>query len=66
MKKVVITICFFLMISSVVFAQQTEVFTDDLVEYTRALELYKNKQFLVAQKIFRKVSDFFLHKNSTD
>lgn len=36
-------------------AQQTAVFTNDLQQYNKALELYKNKQFLAAQSLFSSV-----------
>lgn len=38
-------------------AQKTEVYTHDLKEYNRALELYQEKQYLSAQIIFKKVAD---------
>ncbi len=36
-------------------AQRTAVFTNDRVDYNRAIELYNNNQFLAAQNLFSKV-----------
>ncbi len=38
-------------------AQQSAIYTNDLVLYHQALELYNNKQFLAAQNLFDKVKD---------
>ncbi|RXR32109.1 tetratricopeptide repeat protein [Flavobacterium piscinae] len=38
-------------------AQKTEIYTHDLKEYNRAIELYKEKQYQSAQIIFKKVSE---------
>lgn len=38
-----------------VFAQQSEVYTNNLVDYTKALDLFKNKQYQSAQILFAKV-----------
>lgn len=45
-----------LMFSSIS-AQQSAVYTNDLVLYQQALELYNNKQFLAAQNLFDKVKE---------
>jgi tetratricopeptide (TPR) repeat protein len=37
------------------YAQKTEIYTHDLKEYNRAVELYKEKQYLSAQIIFKKL-----------
>ena len=42
-------------ISTTVAAQQSEIHTNDLKDYNRAIELYKEKQYLSAQIIFEKV-----------
>ncbi|MCF4102523.1 tetratricopeptide repeat protein [Gillisia sp. M10.2A] len=47
----------FLLLSTSLFAQQTAVYTNDLVKFNRALELYNNGQFLAAQTIFDDVKD---------
>ena len=41
--------------SGTIFAQQTAVYTHDLKEYNRGVELYKDKQYLAAQILFNKV-----------
>lgn len=38
-----------------VFSQQSAIYTNDLVSYNQALELYNNAQFLAAQNLFDKV-----------
>lgn len=38
-------------------AQQTQAFTNDLVNYNKAIELYKNNQFLAAQTLFTQVKN---------
>ncbi len=38
-------------------AQQSAIYTNELVLYNQALELYNNKQFLAAQNLFDKVRD---------
>lgn len=55
---VVFSLFLFLSISS--YSQQTAVYTNDLVDFNQALELYNNKQYLAAQTLFDKI------KNSTD
>ncbi|MCF6296968.1 MAG: tetratricopeptide repeat protein [Flavobacteriaceae bacterium] len=37
------------------FAQKSKIYTNDLVEYNRAVELYKNKNYRAAQTLFRKI-----------
>jgi hypothetical protein len=39
------------------FSQQTAVFTNELVDYNKALELYHNNQFLASQSLFTKVKN---------
>jgi len=38
-------------------AQKTEIYTNDLKEYNRAVELYKEKQYQSAQIIFKNVKE---------
>ena len=52
-KKLVIIFIFFLTIHS--FSQQTEVYTNDLVDFNSAYELYSNQQYLAAQTLFLEV-----------
>ncbi|PNQ73718.1 hypothetical protein C1T31_05125 [Hanstruepera neustonica] len=42
-------------IFQITFAQQTEAYTNDLVEYQKALSLYNNNQYLAAQSLFRSI-----------
>jgi len=55
-RKASLLVVFLLSISSI-FAQQTAIYTNNLVEYNRALELYNNQQYLAAQTIFDEVKD---------
>jgi len=45
----------FFLITSTVFSQQSEVYTNNLVDYNSALNLFKNKQYQSAQILFNKV-----------
>lgn len=45
--------CFFL----TAYAQQTAVFTNELADFNKAIELYKNNQFLAAQNLFTNVKE---------
>ena len=49
--KASIFIVFFLFLTSL-FSQQTAIYTNDMVKFNRALELYNNEQYLPAQKLF--------------
>src|SRR5690606_25439270 len=49
-------VVFFISIQSP-FAQQSAIYTNDLVEFNRALELYNNQQYLAAQTMFDNVKD---------
>jgi len=57
MIKTLIFLSLFLLISLDLFSQQTAAFTNDLVEYTKAMELYNNGQFLAAQSLFGRVKE---------
>lgn len=46
-----------LALNSTALAQKTEIYTHNLKEYNRAIELYKEKQYQSAQIIFKKVSE---------
>jgi len=52
-KKLLIIFIFFLTVHS--FSQQTEVYTNDLVDFNSAYELYSNQQYLAAQTLFLEV-----------
>ncbi len=56
MNKNLIAVFFtFFVFSSVLFSQQTAVFTDDLAAYQQAVSLYNNKQYQAAQLAFSKI-----------
>jgi len=57
MTKNLITTMLFVCLSFGVYAQQTAVFTDDLADYNKAIELYNSNQFLAAQSLFSNVKD---------
>lgn len=48
---------FWITVTFTALAQKTEIYTHDLKEYNRAIELYKEKQYQSAQIIFKKVND---------
>ena len=52
-KKLVFIFIFFLTINS--FSQQTAVYTNDLVDFSNAYELYNDHQYLAAQSLFSDV-----------
>lgn len=60
MKKNLIILSVFVLLSLSGFSQQTAVYTHPLAEYNRALELFQNKQYQAAQNLFEKI------KNETD
>ena len=55
-------ICF-LFLSFTQFAQLTEKYTSDFVEYEKALDLFKKEQFSAARNSFRKYIDNITDKN---
>ncbi|MGJ8667691.1 MAG: tetratricopeptide repeat protein [Patiriisocius sp.] len=55
MLKNLIALSLFLVLSTTSFSQQTASFTNELVEFNQAIELYNNDQFLAAQSQFEKV-----------
>ncbi|WP_062053541.1 tetratricopeptide repeat protein [Aquimarina longa] len=55
--KYIISMLFVIGLSTHIMAQQSAIYTNDLVLYNQALELYHNKQFLAAQNLFDKVRD---------
>ena len=54
-KPLRLLLLFFLITVTAVSAQKSEIYTNDLEAYNRALSLYNNKQYLSAQIIFVKV-----------
>ncbi|MBP2832199.1 tetratricopeptide repeat protein [Aquimarina sp. U1-2] len=57
MNKHIITMLFVISLYTTIAAQQSAIYTNELVQYNQALELYHNKQFLAAQNLFDKVRD---------
>ncbi len=57
MNKYITLMLFVAVLSSKISAQQSAIYTNELVLYNQALELYNNKQFLAAQNLFDKVRD---------
>lgn len=56
MKKNSIITCFLVLVSVLIKAQQTEIYTTNTnVLYQKALSLYNNKEYAAAQSFFRKV-----------
>mgnify|MGYP001211127138 CR=1 FL=1 len=47
----------FLLVASIGFSQQSAIYTNDLVKFNKALELYNNEQYLAAQKLFADVKE---------
>ena len=47
----------FLFLIGISYAQQSATYTNDLVDYQKALTLYNNKQYQAAQSMFDKVKD---------
>ncbi len=57
MNKYITSMLFVIGLSGTISAQQSAIYTNELVHYNQALELYNNKQFLAAQNLFDKVRD---------
>ena len=57
MQKQIWILLFILVFTIRTSGQQTEIYTNPLRDYNRAVELYKDKQYLSAQIIFQKVKD---------
>jgi TolA-binding protein len=55
-KKIIILVSFILL-NFFSFAQQSATYTNDLVDYQKALTLYNNKQYQAAQSLFDKIID---------
>ncbi len=50
---------FFILSFSVVFAQRSKIYTNELVDYNHASDLYQNKDYDASQLIFKKIKDQF-------
>jgi len=57
-KKFVFHLLIFCFVISVS-AQKTEIYTNNLVEYNKAIELYQNKSYLAAQELFNNLENEF-------
>ena len=57
MQKFITVLTAFLLYTSILSAQQTAIYTDDLVKYNKALSLYNSQQYLAAQTLFGEVKD---------
>lgn len=57
MHRHLISAYFLLLFYQVTISQQTAIFTNDLVTFNKALELYNNNQFLAAQSLFTNVKN---------
>jgi len=57
MMKNLISISLFILFFGTLAAQQTAVFTNELVNYNKALELYNNNQYLASQGLFSAIKD---------
>ena len=55
-KKIILSVSF-LALNFYIHAQQTAIYTNELVDYQKALTLYNNKQYLAAQSLFDKIED---------
>ncbi|TYB76872.1 tetratricopeptide repeat protein [Bizionia myxarmorum] len=55
LKKTVLSILFMLGITLATFAQQSEAYTNHIVEYQKALALYNSNQFQAAQMLFKEL-----------
>ena len=53
--KNIVFFCVASIISFQLSAQQSEVFTNDLADYQKALTLYNNQQYLASQSLFESI-----------
>ncbi len=63
MNKYITKMLFVISLSGNISAQQSAIYTNELVLYNQALELYNNKQFLAAQNLFDKVKEAVDNEN---
>jgi len=59
MKLNKLLLAFFIMSFSIVFAQKSKMYTNDLVDYNHATNLYQNKDYDAAQMFFERIKDQF-------
>ncbi|TXD83337.1 tetratricopeptide repeat protein [Subsaximicrobium wynnwilliamsii] len=55
-RTIFFTLCFF-MLNNFSFAQQSATYTNELVDYQKALTLYNNKQYQAAQSLFENIKE---------
>ncbi|WP_053991457.1 tetratricopeptide repeat protein [Mangrovimonas sp. TPBH4] len=55
--KKIITLASFAMLNVYIQAQESSIYTNDLVDYQKALTLYNNKQYQASQTLFDQVKD---------
>ena len=56
-KKCLLVIAWAMLCNYIVLAQQSAIYTSELVEFQKALTLYNSKQYLAAQSLFNKIED---------
>ncbi|MGM5470673.1 tetratricopeptide repeat protein [Flavobacteriaceae bacterium LMO-SS05] len=56
-SRQIIILVSFLVLNTSIQAQQSATYTNDLVDYQKALTLYNNKQYLAAQSLFDQIRD---------
>jgi len=57
MKQLKLVLIFFLFSFGFVFSQQSKIYTNDLIEYNHAVDLYRNKDYSAAQLLFHKIKN---------
>ena len=56
-KKCLLVIALAILCNYNIYAQQSAVYTSELVDFQKALTLYNSKQYLAAQALFDKIED---------
>jgi tetratricopeptide (TPR) repeat protein len=59
MKFYKFLLAFFLVSFSLIFAQKSKIYTNDLVDYNHATSLYQSRDYDAAQMLFKKIKDEF-------
>ena len=59
MKVPKLFLAFFILTFYISFGQQSKIYTNELVEYNHAIDLYQNKDYDAAQILFEKIKDDF-------
>ena len=57
MKYFKLLLVFFILFSGIVFSQQSKIYTNDLIVYNHAIELYQNKDYNAAQLLFHQIKN---------